>query len=577
MNAITTQGIAPVAELVPLHLIDPDVNQIRRTPPGELEQAQLRDNIAQLGILQPVQLRPSGDRYVIVAGARRVQAARDLGLKDVPAVVRASSDADAAAIQASENCHRADMDPIDIWQAMVRLQETGLTLQAAGQVLRLTDRRARQLDRLGRIAPEIIERMRTDGVPHDMVLAVIAAAPLDAQAKAFRKLAKKARGHSLWSDLHAALRVRRFSMADAIFDTDKADDVHWQEDVFAEPGSRNAVTTGDVDNFLKHQRAALEARVAKRRKKGERVEFAEQLVSGVAIPAGYQQRWDIDQPRSMKLPPEDPRLLLLSIDPLNGCVRETLVIQRGKKVPTAAPAAPPTMEHEAPEDDGATDADDAGKDQDQAAETPKPGMTQAGREMLAGYQTQAIRARLERDGEMMRPTLVLALLCAAICGENVQIEGCGNGWQARGNFADLARELVRIDGSIDEQQAKSVALRMLQRMVLVGPRKAGRHTGPLAPAIGRAISANETLPAFDDAAFLATLSATTLRDAGAACGITGVKTAKGLRERLAGQIGTRWVPPGAEFTPTPRAELPLPAGHGHQAKPADEDDAGDEA
>lgn len=90
---------------------------------------ELADSIAHLGVVQPIIVRPSDDgNYQLVAGQRRWEACRSLGLTTIPAVVRASSDLEAAAVALIENVQRENLNPLEEAQAYHRLVEVyGLT------------------------------------------------------------------------------------------------------------------------------------------------------------------------------------------------------------------------------------------------------------------------------------------------------------------------------------------------------------------------------------------------------------------------------------------------------------------
>lgn len=74
---------------------------------------ELAENIRSLGIISPVTLRTSSKDYELVAGERRVRAAKLAGLVAVPARVLALTDAQALEYQAAENIHRKDLTPIE--------------------------------------------------------------------------------------------------------------------------------------------------------------------------------------------------------------------------------------------------------------------------------------------------------------------------------------------------------------------------------------------------------------------------------------------------------------------------------
>jgi ParB family chromosome partitioning protein len=92
----------------------------------------LAASIAQVGVLQPVIVRPSGDdRYELVAGERRWRAAQQAGLGSIPAIVRTVEDVDSLEQALVENLHRQDLNPLEEAAAYQQLlDDFGLTQEA---------------------------------------------------------------------------------------------------------------------------------------------------------------------------------------------------------------------------------------------------------------------------------------------------------------------------------------------------------------------------------------------------------------------------------------------------------------
>ncbi len=106
-----------------ISLIEPDKDQ-PRTVFDEQKIAELAENIAQHGVLQPILIRPlNNGSYRIVAGERRWRAARAAGLTEMPAVVREMSDFEAAQFSLIENLQREDLNPIEEARAYQRLMK----------------------------------------------------------------------------------------------------------------------------------------------------------------------------------------------------------------------------------------------------------------------------------------------------------------------------------------------------------------------------------------------------------------------------------------------------------------------
>ena len=76
--------------------------------------ALLAASIKELGVLQPVLLRPADNgQFELIAGERRWRAARRAGLTTIPAVIRSAADQDALEQALVENLHRADLNPLE--------------------------------------------------------------------------------------------------------------------------------------------------------------------------------------------------------------------------------------------------------------------------------------------------------------------------------------------------------------------------------------------------------------------------------------------------------------------------------
>jgi ParB family chromosome partitioning protein len=112
---------------VPVAAIRPNPYQPRETFDEEAIGA-LADSIREVGLLQPVLVRPAGDGFELVAGERRWRAARRVGLQVIPALVRETDDNTALEQALVENLQREDLDPIETADAYRQLiDEFGFT------------------------------------------------------------------------------------------------------------------------------------------------------------------------------------------------------------------------------------------------------------------------------------------------------------------------------------------------------------------------------------------------------------------------------------------------------------------
>jgi ParB family chromosome partitioning protein len=100
----------PVGRLVPLEDIDPNPNQPRQAL-GDL--TELVASVREKGILEPILVRPKGSRFEIVAGERRYRAAFEVGLAEIPCIVRDATDAEMMELALIENLQRKDLTPFE--------------------------------------------------------------------------------------------------------------------------------------------------------------------------------------------------------------------------------------------------------------------------------------------------------------------------------------------------------------------------------------------------------------------------------------------------------------------------------
>ncbi|MHC4547930.1 MAG: ParB/RepB/Spo0J family partition protein [Planctomycetota bacterium] len=118
--------------------------------------SELAASIRENGILQPVIVRPGGAGYEVVAGERRVRAARLAGLTEIPAVVRRYSDDEVLVLSLVENIQRTDLNAIDKALAFRRLStHLGATHQEIAQRLGVDRTSITHMLRLLELPPEI--------------------------------------------------------------------------------------------------------------------------------------------------------------------------------------------------------------------------------------------------------------------------------------------------------------------------------------------------------------------------------------------------------------------------------------
>lgn len=142
-------------QYIPLGRIRPNPQQPRRSFDEE-GLAELAASIRSCGILQPLTVRRAGEGYELVAGERRLRAARIAGLREVPCLVAQVGEEDSALLALMENLQRRDLDCWEEAQAIARLiSRYGLSQEEAAR-------------RLGRAQPTVANKLRLLRLPEDV-------------------------------------------------------------------------------------------------------------------------------------------------------------------------------------------------------------------------------------------------------------------------------------------------------------------------------------------------------------------------------------------------------------------------
>jgi ParB family chromosome partitioning protein len=94
-----------------------------RTHYDENKLAELKASIKEKGILVPILVRLKDGQYQVVAGERRLKAARSLSVQEIPAIVREVSDQEALVLALIENIQREELNPIEEAEAYKKLIE----------------------------------------------------------------------------------------------------------------------------------------------------------------------------------------------------------------------------------------------------------------------------------------------------------------------------------------------------------------------------------------------------------------------------------------------------------------------
>ena len=120
---------------VPVNAVKPNPRQPRTVFDEETLSA-LAVSIQEVGVLQPIVVRRTGEAFELIAGERRLRAAKAAGLATIPVVVRESDDAESLREALIENIHREDLNPIELAEAFRELlEELGLKQETLAERL----------------------------------------------------------------------------------------------------------------------------------------------------------------------------------------------------------------------------------------------------------------------------------------------------------------------------------------------------------------------------------------------------------------------------------------------------------
>ena len=124
---------------------------------------ELADSISKHGVIMPIIVNKSGDRYMIIAGERRFRASKLAGLDKVPVIVKAYNERQIKEISLIENLQREDLNPIEAATAMRSLMnDYGLTQEDLADRIGKSRPAIANTLRLLSLSPEVI-KMVSDG------------------------------------------------------------------------------------------------------------------------------------------------------------------------------------------------------------------------------------------------------------------------------------------------------------------------------------------------------------------------------------------------------------------------------
>src|SRR3989441_2801416 len=153
VEALAASAGTPIGRMIAIDQIDPNPNQPRQVM-GDL--SELIASISEKGIIEPLVVRQRGGRFQIVAGERRYQAAVQVGLGELPAVIRDADETEMLELALIENLQRKDLTPFEESEALHGLAERcGYTHEDLAR-------------RLGKSRTSITESLALHGMPEEV-------------------------------------------------------------------------------------------------------------------------------------------------------------------------------------------------------------------------------------------------------------------------------------------------------------------------------------------------------------------------------------------------------------------------
>ncbi len=146
-----------------LDLIDPNPKQARKYFDRQKLEG-LAESLKERGLLNPILVRPLGDRYQLVHGERRWRAAKIAGWEIITAQIKAMSDEEAFLASLIENLNREDLTPLEEAQSYQDLIDQGYTQAGVAEVVKKSRSRVAQVLRILNLPEWLFWFFTTDGI-----------------------------------------------------------------------------------------------------------------------------------------------------------------------------------------------------------------------------------------------------------------------------------------------------------------------------------------------------------------------------------------------------------------------------
>ena len=163
-----------------------------RQPRQDFDEKSLRElseSIRRYGILQPLTVRSTAEGYELIAGERRLRAAKLAGLREVPCLLARSSEEESALLALIENLQRRDLHYFEEAEAIAQLIEAyGLSQEQAAERLGKSQSAVANKLRLLRLSPPCVRLLRENGLSERHARALLRLADEEDRLHALRTI-----------------------------------------------------------------------------------------------------------------------------------------------------------------------------------------------------------------------------------------------------------------------------------------------------------------------------------------------------------------------------------------------------
>lgn len=162
VELIASKTSAPRIRMIPLDRIEPNPRQ-PRSELGDIQE--LMDSIRAKGVLEPIIVRPKGEKFEIIAGERRFVASKNLGLKEIPCIEMTVDDQEAMEISLIENLQRKDLDIFEEADGLKALMNLyGYSHQEVADKIGKARSTITEIISVSRIPVELREKLKKAGI-----------------------------------------------------------------------------------------------------------------------------------------------------------------------------------------------------------------------------------------------------------------------------------------------------------------------------------------------------------------------------------------------------------------------------